>query len=86
MHLRQHSRQHIRHFWHFPGVFLPNEPSALLLNISKKNIRNLTMAIIKEPNAKEPKWYLKALLIEVNIIWPSVPFSWLKYQIEVADA
>ena len=55
MHLRQHSRQHIRHFWHFPGVFLPNEPSALLLNISKKNIRNLTMAIIKEPNAKEPK-------------------------------
>jgi len=42
------------------------------------------MATIKEPSANEPKWYLKALLndVETSPLESTPSFPWLKYQIE----
>ena len=45
------------------------------------------MASIKEPNARDPKWYLNVLYIAfVIFMFKNYPDCWLKYQIEHVEA
>jgi len=67
MNLSKQATTHLKHFnKHFTALFsLPPEASTYLAMYSNISLIVCTTANIKAPKAKEPKWYLKALLIEV---------------------
>ena len=48
---------------------------------------NYTIAKMREPNAKDPKWYLNALYKLLDIaLWAPYPVPYEKYQIQQAEA
>lgn len=88
MQFKQHSKQQITHLKQQPAVLLsfPKVCSTFLLKTSRTNIKNLIIAIISEPKARLPQWYLKALQNDFLMGWSSVCFSAVKYQMQALEA